>query len=122
AFGCPSGPLVVTAEQVLVLLHHRAATGRICADILGVRALEGGDVRARQRTSRIEVASVCVQRSATSLTGRVDDGVSVDDERALGGAIRLAQQSLHHASEQQRDGSALSVAARRVVPRTTIAP
>ena len=60
AFGCPSGPLVVTAEQVLILLHHRAATGRICADILGVRALEGGDVRSRQRTSRIEVASVCV--------------------------------------------------------------
>src|SRR6267142_1340613 len=107
AFGWPSGgeqlahvsyacahphrsrvPFGMILPQMSVLLHDRSATRRVDGDKRGTRALERRDVAPRERSSRLEIAGMCVERAAAVLPWRIDCRVAVDDQHASGGAIR----------------------------------
>jgi hypothetical protein len=76
---------------VRVLLHHRSASGRVHCDELGSRSLERGDVSSSEAASGIEISRVCVQCTATFLTTRLDNRVTIPLENARGRAVRLRE-------------------------------
>ena len=111
-------PFRVVGQQMRILLHHRAAAGGIRADEIRVRLLECRDVRAGEGASAIEIAGVRVQGAATPLPRCTHHLVAVHHEGALRGAIRLREESFHHASEQQSHTSAPAVTGRSIRTRS----
>ena len=103
------GPLGVVGEQVPVLFHHRATAGGIHANELGAAGSECGDVRPRECACRLEVARVCVQRTATDLTRGVGHSIAVRLQRPACRAIRASEEPVHHAAIEERDARAAFV-------------
>src|ERR1051326_3106070 len=94
-------PVRILAEQVTILLHRRAASGRIRDDVIRIGRLERRDVLSREVSGAFEISGVCVKRAATAgRWGTVYD-VSIEAQRALGCAIGFAKQAVHDASAKQ---------------------
>src|SRR3954468_10350438 len=70
-------PLRIVLQEVSVLLHDRATPCCIHRDELRTGSFERGDVPASELSRVIEIAGVCVQRSAALLSGRLYDPVAV---------------------------------------------
>jgi hypothetical protein len=105
---------MIILEQMAVLLHCRAAPGRVYRDELGAGFLEGGDVPPSQLARALEISGVRVQRPATLLARSIDDRVAVHFEHALRGAVCGTEQSVHDASTKRGYAATLTPAARSV--------
>ena len=101
-------PLGVVGQQLSVLFHGRTASGRVDANEIHGGSLERRDVAPREPARALRVAGVRVQRAAATLAGSVGDGVTVCRQHTFGRAIRLREQSLHHAAGERRDSPAIA--------------
>ena len=107
----------VARQEMAVLLHVRAAPRRIHRDPGGRSTLEGGDVRPCEGARALQIAGVRVERAATTLPRDLSDLISVHDQGARGRAVRLGEESVHHAPAEQGHRAAIAASVRLVAAR-----
>src|SRR5688572_10078412 len=95
-------PVGIVVQQMRILFHHGAATGRVDGNEVCAALFECCDVRARQFARRIQVASMSMQRTAARLFARLTDTEPVCLKHARSGRIGVREQAPHDATFQER--------------------
>jgi hypothetical protein len=107
---------------VTVVLHHRAAAGRVHGDPVGPGSLEGIDVAAGQVLSASLVTGVRVERATALLARCCHRPVAIAREHALGGPVGVTEQTLHHTAVERGNGAARRGVCRRTRVRRESGP
>ena len=117
----PRGPLRVVRQQLAVLLHRRAAAGRVHHDLsTGWAALRTprSAARAKARASS-SCAGVQRERAAAALAGRRDDVAALGGEHPGGRGVDVAEEHALDAAGEQPDAlTPLRAACRRELRRS----
>src|SRR5687768_16840745 len=90
--------LAVVAQEVAVILHHRAAPGRVYRYEVGTRFFKRLDVAPSQRFRTWLRASMRVEGAATLLAAGRHRPVSVPRQHPFRRAIRVVEEPFHHAA------------------------
>jgi hypothetical protein len=85
-------------EQVPVLLHCRAAAGRVDHDRVQATPEEGAEVLAGQLAHGAALATVDVERATAHLAAREVDLTAVVPQHAQGGGVNRPVDIRHHAA------------------------
>ena len=88
----PLGVRRVVAEQVAVLLHGRAAAGRVDHHLVDPGGVEGLDGRPGERLGLGLAAGVQAEGAAAALGGRGDDLAAVGGQDPGGGRVDLGEE------------------------------
>jgi len=102
-FRGPRGPRRIAVKQVSVLLHRRAAAGRVDHDRVNVRPIEGVDQAAGESGGLNPSAVVQRQRAAATLAGRDDDVAALARKHPRGGGVHLREKDLLYTAGQHAD-------------------